>query len=89
MTFPPSFWSMICASLGFASLLIVQAKPLRELGFGGVLGMPRTFNAERILLPRSRDIPLRPLLPADPLWSDEIRLKPKWESLDDQPLLEK
>src|SRR5207237_7450089 len=38
MTFPPSFWSMICASLGFGSLLIVQAKPLRELGFGGVLG---------------------------------------------------
>src|SRR5207237_314578 len=38
MTFPPSFWSMVCASLGFASLLIVQAKPLRELGFGGVLG---------------------------------------------------
>ncbi len=38
MTFPPSFWSMICASLGFASLLIVPAKPLRELGFGGVLG---------------------------------------------------
>src|SRR5205823_6227649 len=26
MTFPPSFWSMVCASLGFASLLIVQAK---------------------------------------------------------------
>src|SRR5437764_5178976 len=38
MTFPASFWSMICASLGFGSLLIVQAKPLRELGFGGVLG---------------------------------------------------
>jgi predicted RND superfamily exporter protein len=38
MTFPASFWSMICASLGFGSLLIVQANPLRELGFGGVLG---------------------------------------------------
>jgi predicted RND superfamily exporter protein len=38
MTFPPSFWSMVCASLGFASLLFVPAKPLRELGFGGVLG---------------------------------------------------
>src|SRR6266568_1196278 len=38
MTFPASFWSMVCASLGFGSLLIVQAKPLRELGFGGVLG---------------------------------------------------
>src|SRR6266480_2443407 len=33
MTFPASFWSMVCASLGFGSLLIVQAKPLRELGF--------------------------------------------------------
>jgi predicted RND superfamily exporter protein len=38
MTFPPSFWSMVCASLGFGSLLFVQAKPLRELGFSGVLG---------------------------------------------------
>src|SRR6266404_2297964 len=38
MTFPAYFWSMICAALGFGSLLIVQAKPLRELGFGGVLG---------------------------------------------------
>ena len=38
MTFPASFWSMICSSLGFASLLIVEAQPLRELGFGGVLG---------------------------------------------------
>jgi predicted RND superfamily exporter protein len=38
MTFPASFWSMVCASLGFGSLLIVQAKPLRELGFSGVLG---------------------------------------------------
>src|SRR5207244_12310354 len=38
MTFPPSFWSMVCASLGFASLLFVPAKPLRELGLGGVVG---------------------------------------------------
>src|SRR5438094_10167711 len=29
---------MVCASIGFRSLLIAQAKPLRELGFGGVLG---------------------------------------------------
>src|SRR5438045_9334740 len=39
MKFPPSFWSMVCTSLGFASLLIVTVKPLGELGFGGVLGM--------------------------------------------------
>jgi predicted RND superfamily exporter protein len=38
MTLPPSFWSMVCASLGFASLLLVAAKPLRELGFGGIVG---------------------------------------------------
>src|SRR6059036_2008051 len=38
MTLPASFWSMVCASLGFASLLVGPAQPLRELGFGGVLG---------------------------------------------------
>ncbi len=38
MTLPASFWSMVCASLGFGSLLLVSAKPLRELGFGGVVG---------------------------------------------------
>src|SRR5439155_13399726 len=43
MTFPASFWSMVCASLGFASLLFVEAKPLRELGFGGVLGTAIAF----------------------------------------------
>jgi|SRR5580704_360161 hypothetical protein len=49
--------------------------------------VPGTFNAEPILLPRSRDIPL---LPAGLLRSDEfVPLKLEWESLDDQPLLEK
>ncbi|WP_114211282.1 efflux RND transporter permease subunit [Acidisarcina polymorpha] len=38
MTLPASFWSMVCASLGFGSLLLVPAKPLRELGYGGVEG---------------------------------------------------
>jgi predicted RND superfamily exporter protein len=38
MTLPASFWSMVCASLGFGSLLMVPAKPLRELGVGGVVG---------------------------------------------------
>ena len=45
MTLPASFWSMVCASLGFGSLLIVQAKPLRELGFGGVLGTMVALSA--------------------------------------------
>src|SRR5436190_21267566 len=51
MTFPPSFWSMICASLGFASLLIVEAKPLRELGFGGVLGSIVAFVCAYLMYP--------------------------------------
>src|SRR5205085_6140457 len=51
MTFPPSFWSMICAWLGFASLLIVQAKPLRELGFGGVLGTVVAFACAYLMYP--------------------------------------
>src|SRR5260370_8068870 len=32
MTLPPSFWSMFCASLGFALFLIVHAKPFHQLG---------------------------------------------------------
>jgi predicted RND superfamily exporter protein len=51
MTFPPSFWSMICASLGFASLLVVEAKPLRELGFGGVLGSIVAFACAYLMYP--------------------------------------
>jgi hypothetical protein len=50
--------------------------------------VPRTFNTEPALLPRSRDIPL--LVRADLLRSDEfVPFKLEWESLDDQPLLEK
>jgi len=51
MTFPASFWSMICASLGFGSLLVVQAKPLRELGFGGVLGSIVAFLCAYAMYP--------------------------------------
>ena len=51
MTFPASFWSMVCASLGFASLLIVEAKPLRELGFGGVLGSVVAFICAYLMYP--------------------------------------
>ena len=51
MTFPASFWSLVCASLGFASLLIVQAKPLRELGFGGVIGTAVAFVCAYAMYP--------------------------------------
>jgi len=37
-TFPPSFWSMLTTLLGFLSLTVVSAKPLRDLGASGALG---------------------------------------------------
>ncbi|HEY2712053.1 MAG TPA: MMPL family transporter [Chthoniobacterales bacterium] len=51
MTLPASFWSMICASLGFGSLLLVEARPLRELGFGGVLGTMVAFLCAYLMYP--------------------------------------
>jgi hypothetical protein len=49
--------------------------------------VPRTFNTEPALLPRSRDIPL---LPADLLWSDQfVPLNLEREGLDNQPPLKK
>jgi uncharacterized protein len=38
MTFEGSFWSMTTTFLGFLSLLIATAKPLRELGLAGGIG---------------------------------------------------
>jgi predicted RND superfamily exporter protein len=37
-TLPASFWCMLTTLLGFASLLLVEAEPLRELGRSGTLG---------------------------------------------------
>lgn len=38
ITFTASFWCMVAALLGFGSLLLATAKPLRELGTSGVVG---------------------------------------------------
>ena len=51
MTLPASFWSMVCASLGFGSLLFVPAKPLRELGSGGVLGTVVALGCSYLMYP--------------------------------------
>jgi predicted RND superfamily exporter protein len=51
MTLPASFWSMVCASLGFGSLLFVPAKPLRELGSGGVLGTVVALGCAYLMYP--------------------------------------
>src|SRR2546425_2248179 len=75
MTFPPSFWSMVCASLGFGSLLIVQAKPLRELGFGGVLGTVVALICAYVMYPSflrwavPRKSKLVEAEPSDTFWS--------------------
>ncbi len=37
-TITPSFWCMTTTFLGFSSLLVASAKPLRELGMTGALG---------------------------------------------------
>ena len=75
MTFPASFWSMVCASLGFGSLLIVQAKPLRELGFGGVLGTVVALICAYVMYPSflrwavPRKTKLLEAEPSDTFWS--------------------
>src|SRR5207249_2978665 len=75
MTFPASFWSMVCASLGFGSLLIVQAKPLRELGFGGVLGTVVAFICAYVMYPSflrwavPRESKLLEAEPSETFWS--------------------
>ena len=51
MTLPASFWSMVCATLGFGSLLFVPAKPLRELGYGGVEGTIIAFVCAYLMYP--------------------------------------
>ncbi len=38
ITFVASFWCMVAALLGFGSLFLASAKPLRELGTSGVTG---------------------------------------------------
>ncbi len=55
MTLPASFWSMICASLGFGSLLLVPAKPLRELGVGGTLGTVLALGCAYLMYPAFLD----------------------------------
>ena len=51
VTLPPSFWCMICTSLGFATLLLVQAQPLRELGLGGTIGTMAAFLCAYTMYP--------------------------------------
>jgi predicted RND superfamily exporter protein len=51
VTLPPSFWCMVCTSLGFATLLLVKAQPLRELGLGGTIGTMAAFLCAYTIYP--------------------------------------
>jgi uncharacterized protein len=55
-TLPASFWSMICTSLGFGSLVFLfPAEPLRELGIGGVTGTLVAFACAYLMYPAFLD----------------------------------
>jgi uncharacterized protein len=72
MTLPASFWSMVCASLGFASLLIVPAKPLKELGVGGTLGAVVAFACAYLMYPAFLD------------WAGAVQSKAQHKAKDGQ-----
>ena len=56
MTLRASFWSMICASLGFGSLIFLfPAQPLRELGIGGMTGTFLAFACAYLMYPAFLD----------------------------------
>lgn len=50
-TFNPSFWCMITTLLGFLSLILVPAKPLKDLGLGGAIGTVTAILAAYIIYP--------------------------------------
>lgn len=50
-TLEGSFWSMATTLLGFASLLVASARPLRELGIAGVVGASTALGVAYLVYP--------------------------------------
>lgn len=50
-TAPPSAWCMATTLLGFSSLLLAPARPLRELGAAGAIGAATAFACAFAILP--------------------------------------
>jgi len=50
-TLPASFWSMLTTLLGFFGLIFVEAKPLVQLGQGGVIATLSAFSICYLFLP--------------------------------------
>lgn len=51
MTLYASFWSMLTTFLGFLSLLLVKATPLRQLGAAGAIGTVTAFIVAYVFFP--------------------------------------
>lgn len=51
LTFPASFWAMATTLLGFLSLTIASARPLRELGMAGAIGTVVSILCAYLLFP--------------------------------------
>ncbi|UCD23903.1 MAG: MMPL family transporter [Gemmatimonadota bacterium] len=51
ITFPASFWCMTTTLLGFLSLLVASAKPLRELGMAGAIGTVTAISVAYAIYP--------------------------------------
>lgn len=50
-TWEGSFWSMVTTLLGFASLLVATAQPLRELGVAGIVGTVTALGTAYLVYP--------------------------------------
>ncbi|MGH8222489.1 MAG: efflux RND transporter permease subunit [Woeseiaceae bacterium] len=79
-TFTASAWCMVAAVLGFASLLYVEAQPLRELGFGGTLATLCAIGAAYGVYPWFL---LRSRLRGAPAKKDQ---RPRWLTLPRAPV---
>ncbi len=51
VTLPASFWAGVTTLLGFLSLTIASARPLRELGFAGAVGTVVAFLSAYLVYP--------------------------------------
>jgi predicted RND superfamily exporter protein len=50
-TVTPSFWSSVCMTLGFISLLLVPSTPMRHLGIAGAIGAAIAFASAYVVYP--------------------------------------
>jgi predicted RND superfamily exporter protein len=50
-TVAPSFWSSVCMTLGFISLLLVPSTPMRHLGIAGAIGATLAFVSAYVIYP--------------------------------------